>query len=102
MPTPNHGPADLLFREIRGTRQRLAFSVRAAMSEVENAKVPKDRLAELDFEKALLEEAMEILLEKPLQSPADRHAENQKAQDAKLLAKWDKEERLEREASRES
>ena len=67
------------------------------MSEIENTKVPKDRLAELDFEKAILEEAMEMLLEKPLQSPADRHAEKQKAQDARLLAKWDEEERQARE-----
>ena len=64
------------------------------MREIEETRVPKSRKAELDFEQHLLEEAMEILLQQGVPSPADLQAERVKAADEKMLAKWDEEARL--------
>ena len=86
--------ADIIIRELKGSRRRLAFAVRSVMSEIDNVKVPKDRQAELDFEQHLLEEAMEILMKQGLPTAAESHAERQKERDEKMLAKWEEEERL--------
>ena len=90
----NISKADIVIRELNDSRRRITFAIRSVMSEIDNAKVPKSRQAELDFEKHLLEEAMEILMQERLPTAAESFAERQKERDDKMLAKWEEEERL--------
>lgn len=62
------------------------------MREIDCAKVPKPRQAELDFERHLLEEAMEILMKDGVPSPEEIKQQREEASAAKLWAEMEEEE----------
>ena len=86
--------ANARLQELRAKRRCLAFSVRQVIDSFKNEKVVTARMPELNHERLLLANALEVLMTESLDSPHDKRVKQLQEEGAAIMADPEKEKKL--------
>ena len=81
-------------QELRAKRRGLAFSVRQVIDSVKDLKMMGVRMPELNHERLVLANALEVLMTESLDSPHDKKVKHAQEEAAAIMADPEKEKKL--------
>lgn len=76
---------DIALRTVRGDRRVAAATLRTLMDRVDETKVTKARVPELEFEKELLLVAYQTLMKPPMMSPEEKRQQKENEEIIRLI-----------------